>query len=227
MATATSEAGRVVRGNISVARWATAIEVLAVYAGILAYIWRWQYSHPLAWAGLAGAVVASHAVHRDPWGQLGLSLAELRASASMALPLFVILAVPLVVFALLKHLLVPEWPGPRAALYFVGYGTWCVIQQYLAQSYFYNRLEGTLENRHLSAALVALMFGGAHIPNPELMVVTTLGGFLFSEIFAMHRNILPLALVQTVGGALVGALSPAWLIHNMRVGPGYFFYGIR
>lgn len=215
------------RGGISAARWATSIEALAVYAGILAYIWRWQYSHPWAWIPLAAVVIGSHAVHRDTPRQLGISIAELRASASVALPLFVILAVPLVVYALFKHVLVPEWPGARAALYFAGYGVWCVIQQYLAQSYFYNRLDSVLENRHWSAAMVALMFGGAHIPNPVLIVVTTLACFLFSEIFAMHRSIWPLALVQTVGGALVGALSPAWLIHNMRVGPGYFFFGIR
>ncbi|PYV13080.1 MAG: hypothetical protein DMG21_21905 [Acidobacteria bacterium] len=227
MATVTSEAGRWLRRNSNLARWATSIEVLAIYAGILAYIWRWRHSHHWTWIGLAAVVVASHAIHHDTWKQLGLTVQELRASASVALPLFVILAVPLVVYALLKHTLVPEWPGPRAALYFGGYGVWCVAQQYLAQSYFFNRLDSVLENRHLSAALVALMFGGAHIPNPVLMVVTTCAGFLFSEIFALHRNIWPLALVQTVGGALVGALSPAWLIHNMRVGPGYFFYGIR
>ena len=227
MVIAPSETDVLSRGNPGAARWATSIEVLAVFAGILAYIWRWQHSHPWAWMGLAAVVAASHVIHRDTWKQLGLSAAEFRACASMALPLFVILAVPLVTYALLKHVLVPEWPGSRAAFYFGGYGAWCVVQQYLAQSYFFNRLESILNNRHLSAALVALMFGGAHIPNPVLMVVTTGAGFLFSEIFAMHRNIWPLALVQTVGGALVGALAPAWLIHNMRVGPGYFFYGIR
>jgi CAAX prenyl protease-like protein len=227
MGTATSETNVASREKSRAARWATAIEVLAVFAGILAYIWRWQHSHPWVWVGLAAAVAASHIIHHDTWTQLGLSARELRASASVALPLFVILAVPLVTYALLKHILTPDWPGPRAALYFGGYGAWCAVQQYLAQSYFFNRLESVLESRHWSAAMVALMFGGAHIPNPVLMVVTSCAAFLFSEIFAMHRNIWPLALVQTVGGALVAALAPAWLIHNMRVGPGYFFYGIR
>jgi membrane protease YdiL (CAAX protease family) len=71
------------------------------------------------------------------------------------------------------------------------------------------------------------MFGAAHIPSPILMVATTLGGFIFAEVFTRHRNIWPLALAQAVGGFLIGALSPPALIHNMRVGPGYFTYGLR
>jgi len=52
-------------------------------------------------------------------------------------------------------------------------------------------------------------------------------GFIFAEIFARHRNIWPIALAQAVGGLLLAAVSPASLMHNMRVGPGYLFYGLR
>jgi membrane protease YdiL (CAAX protease family) len=82
-------------------------------------------------------------------------------------------------------------------------------------------------NHHVSCLFVALMFGAAHIPNPILMVATTLGGFILAEVFARHRNVYPLALAQTVGGFLIAALSPTSLIHNMRVGPGYFLFGLR
>jgi membrane protease YdiL (CAAX protease family) len=95
------------------------------------------------------------------------------------------------------------------------------------QSYFHHRLTSVIENRHLTSLLVAIMFGGTHIPNPILIVATSVGGFMLAEIFARHRNIWPLALAQTVGGILIAVVSPASLIHNMRVGPGYFFYGIR
>jgi membrane protease YdiL (CAAX protease family) len=86
---------------------------------------------------------------------------------------------------------------------------------------------GVMRNRHLSSFLVGLMFGAAHIPNPVLMVVTTVAGVIFSEVFARHRNIWPLALAQTVGGFLIAAISPSYLIHNMRVGPSYFFFHVR
>jgi membrane protease YdiL (CAAX protease family) len=108
---------------------------------------------------------------------------------------------------------------------FAFYGAWCVVQQYLMESYFHCRLLSLSNNRHLTSAIVALMFGAGHLPNPILTVVTTVGGFALAEIFARHRNIFPLALAQTVGGFVVAVLSPASLIHNMRVGPGYWLSG--
>ena len=84
-----------------------------------------------------------------------------------------------------------------------------------------------IRNRHESSLLVALMFGGAHIPNLILMAVTSLGGFVLAEVFARHRNIWPLALAQAVGGLLLAAISPETILHHMRVGPGYYFYRLH
>jgi membrane protease YdiL (CAAX protease family) len=117
--------------------------------------------------------------------------------------------------------------NPHAAASLLGYTSWCAFQQYLAQSYFHNRLMEAVRNRHLSSLLVGIIFGSAHIPNPILMVATTVAGFVFAEVFARHRNIWPIALAQAVGGLLLAAVSPASLMHNMRVGPGYLFYGLR
>ncbi len=36
----------------------------------------------------------------------------------------------------------------------------------------------------------------------------------------------PLGLAQAAAGLLLAALVPAGFIHHMRVGPGYYFYGI-
>jgi hypothetical protein len=217
----------VLRALGSAAPLATALEVLLLYAGILLYIWRWQFSHPRAWIPLLAVILASHFVHRDTPHQLGLTWRGLAASASVALPLAVALYIPAVIYGFASRSLVPLAPDRRSLTVFASYGLWCLFQQYLAQAYFHNRLMSVVHNRHLSSLLVAVMFGAAHIPNPILLVATTLGGFVLAEIFARHRNIWPLALAQAVGGFLIAALSPAALIHNMRVGPGYFFYGLH
>ena len=101
---------------------------------------------------------------------------------------------------------------------------WCAFQQYLAQSFFHNRLMEAVRSRHLSSLLVAIMFSATHLPNPILTVATFIAGFVFAEVFARHRNIWPIALAQAVGGLLLAAVSPASLIRNMRVGPSYFFF---
>ncbi len=208
-------------------RLLTVLEVPLVYGGILLYIWRWQFTHPRVWILLWAVVLLSHVAHHDTLRGLGLTSIELRASAEIVLPLALAVFVPLVVYGFGSHILVLSLPGKSAILWWGGYAIWCAFQQYLAQSYFHNRLMSIVRSPHLSSLLLALMFGGAHIPNTILIIVTTLGGFLLAEVFARHRNIWPLALAQAVGGFLVAALSPASLIHNMRVGPGYFFYGLR
>jgi len=208
-------------------RLLTGCEAAAFFACVLLDIWRWQYSHPHLWIAFLPWLAASNLVHRDTLATLGLGRIAMGASARMVLPIMLAFYIPMVIYGLASGRLHLLRPGLAVPLYFVSYGTWCVCQQYLTQSYFHNRLMRVIRNRHLSSALVAVMFGAAHIPNPVLMVVTTLAGFIFSEVFARHRNIWPLALAQTVGGFLVAALTPAWLIHNMRVGPGYFFWGIR
>jgi hypothetical protein len=176
---------------------------------------------------LLGVVLVSHFLHHDTFRRLGLSFAGMRANAQVVLPIALAFYIPLLVFGFARHALtfVPlNWHATASLL---GYGAWCAFQQYLAQSYFNNRLMEVVRNRHLSSLLVGIIFGSAHIPNLILMVATTVSGFVFAEVFARHRNVWPIALAQAVGGLLIAAVSPASLIHNMRVGPGYLFYGLR
>jgi hypothetical protein len=205
----------------------TALEVALLYAGILVYIWRWQYTWPRAWMALLAVILASHVLHRDTLGGLGLIWAELGASARLVLPAVLAIYLPLLLYGFARHSLVllrPTWQSLGPLL---NYGIWCVAQQYLTQSYFHNRLMRIIRSRNLSSALIGIMFSAAHIPNPLLMIVTVFAGFLFAEIFARHRNIWPLALAQAVGGLLLAAVTPDALIHHMRVGPAYFLYEAR
>ena len=205
----------------------SALETVLVYAGIIAYIWRWQHTYPPVWMILWGIILVSHVLHRDTLQSLGLTFGEVRANAQLVLPIALAFYVPLVVFGFARHALALVALNRHAALSFLGYAVWCAFQQYLAQSYFHNRLMDAIPNHHLSSLLVGIIFGSAHIPNPILMVATTVAGFIFAEIFARHRSIWPIALAQAVGGLLLAAVSPASLMHNMRVGPGYLFYGLR
>lgn len=226
---------------------ATACEVALVFAGILAYIWCWQHTNPLAWMGHPGSrliahfmdtnplvwgglfalILASHVLHHDTLRGLGFTRTELHANAQWVLPLALLVYVPLLFYGFVHHRLALLHPTWQSLVSLVGYGAWCAFQQYLAQSYFHNRLMLIIRNRHVSSALTAILFSAAHIPNLILVIATFVAGFIFAEAFARHRNIWPLALAQAVGGLLLAAVAPDALIHHMRVGPGYFFYGIR
>ena len=203
----------------------TAIEVLLFFACVLLDIWRWQYTRPHLWILLAVGMVLTHIVHRDTWRTVGITRSELGASSEAVLPVMIALYVPLLIFGFASRRLTLLLPGRASLLYFLGYGFWCLCQQYMTQSYFHNRLLSVIPSPHLTSSLTAIMFGAAHLPNPILTAATAVGGFIFSEIFARHRNIWPLALAQTVGGFLIAAITPPSLIHNMRVGPGYWRWG--
>lgn len=202
---------------------ATAIEILAVYSGILLYIWRWESTHPYAWAPLLAVVILSHVVYGDNLREMGLSRHEFKACARLMIPLLIGVVVAGVIYGLWRR----EWAVPHfghAWLSLGGYTLWCAFQQYLMQSYFHRRLRRIIHTPHLSSLAVAVMFAGAHIPNPILMIATLVGGFILAEAFVRHPNIWPLAIVQAVTGFLIGGLSPATVIHHMRVGPGYYSY---
>jgi hypothetical protein len=225
--TIVSEAPVSARTLDGTSRVLTAIELMLFFACVLLDIWRWQYTRPHLWIALLAAMFLTHLIHRDNWRSLGITRADLRGSAAAVFPVMLVLCAPLLVFGFWSGRLELLRPNRSALLYFAGYGIWCVCQQYLTQSYFHNRLLAVIRNRHLTSALVALMFGAAHLPNPVLTAATAIAGFVFSEVFARHRNIWPLALAQTVGGILIATVIPASIIHNMRVGPGYWFWGIR
>jgi Type II CAAX prenyl endopeptidase Rce1-like len=210
-----------------VPRWASAVEMLLIYAGILIYIWRWQYSFPRFWMLLLGAVIASHFFHHDSIRSLGLTGSGLGRSARVIFPLAGIVFAPLVLYGVLGHHPIPNASVGRALEGLGAYAVWCAFQQYLTQSYFHRRLMQIIRAPWVNSVLVGVMFGSAHIPNPILMTATFIGGFVFAEVFRRHPNIWPLAVTQAVGGLLIGWVSPPALIHSMRVGPGYFLYHAR
>lgn len=203
------------------------LEVVLLFTGVMAYIWRWQRTYPHAWVALWVLILISHVVRHDTLRGLGLAASGLRDCAQWILPLAALLFVPMLLYGFIHDRIMLVRPNWNAAVILLGYGSWCVFQQYLTQSYFNNRLMLAVRNRHVSSALIGIMFSATHIPNVILMVATLVAGFIFAELFARYRNIWPLALAQAVGGLLLAAISPEALIHHMRVGPGYFFYGIR
>ncbi len=203
---------------------AAAGEVLGVYAGILLYIWRWQETHPFIWVPLLAVVLFSQWARGETFEKMGLTGKEFRECARLSLPVLAAVVIGAVVYAVLEPESAARLATIRAWLSFVGYFVWCAFQQFLTQSYFHRRLMRPIQNPHLRSLVVGLLFAGAHVPNPVLMVATFAGGFIFAEIFYLHRNIWPLAFVQAVAVFLIGTLSPPGIIHNMRVGPGYYFF---
>ncbi|HET9176819.1 MAG TPA: CPBP family glutamic-type intramembrane protease [Terriglobia bacterium] len=205
----------------------TASEVLAIYAAVLLYIWRWQDAHPFLWLPMLAVVVFSQWFCGETLEELGVTGMEFWPCARASLPLLAVVIGGAVCYGLWVRYNVFRFASWHVWLSLGGYFVWCSFQQYLTQSYFHRQLMKVMQSPHLRSLAIGLLFAGAHIPNPILMAATFAGGIVFAEIFFRHRNIWPLAFVQAVAGFLIGMLAPPWIIHGMRVGPGYFLFHVR
>jgi len=202
----------------------TLVEALALTAYIAWYIWRLQATHPNSWIVFPLWLVASFLVHRDTPKTLGWRADNLWPATRQGLPIFA-----LFVFAGIATGL---WFGafrnlpPRLIQlrHVLNYTAFCLLQQVALNSYMTNRLLLVFDGKMPAAFAAAAVFAALHWPNPVLVPLTFLGGLVMSWLFALERNILPLAAGQAVVGTLVWwALPMAWH-HGMRVGPGYYTF---
>jgi hypothetical protein len=208
--------------GVSMIVLAAASEVLFVFAGVVAFIWRLQFTFPDLVIVLLVFIVATFFLHRDRLEDLGFGshglLAGIQAVAIPTLMIGSVLAIAAVVRG-----------APPLALFSADklialekYFAWCLLQEFVLQSFFANRVLLVLKDPRHAAWANAAIFAAVHIPNPVLMPVTFLGGYLLTRIFFSTRNLVPLALAQAIVGSLLAVAVPISWHHGLRVGPGYY-----
>jgi membrane protease YdiL (CAAX protease family) len=112
-------------------------------------------------------------------------------------------------------------PSPAVAVSVVMSLIWALLQQFLAQAFFFLRLERLLRSGGRAVFAAALLFSSAHIPNPVLVPVTLAGGLLLSAVFRRYRNLYPLALAHALVALSLAISIPESVLRDMRVGIAY------
>jgi hypothetical protein len=105
-----------------------------------------------------------------------------------------------------------------------GYILWAIIQQWIQQRFFVSRFEQITSRGMLATFTAAALFAVAHLPNPVLVPVTFLGGWLLSEIYRRYRYVVPLGIAHGLVGIAIALSVPDSIQHHMRVGLGYLTY---
>jgi membrane protease YdiL (CAAX protease family) len=112
------------------------------------------------------------------------------------------------------------WPNLQSTW---GYAVWALLQEFILQSFFFNRWE-ELYGGSTAVWAAATLFAAAHLPSPVLTTATLIGALFFCEMFRRYRSIYPLAVVHAILGVTVALTVPDSLLHHMRVGIGYLRY---
>jgi len=200
------------------------VEALAFAALVGVYIWRWQVASPRSWWILAAWMVLSAVLRHDTPKTLGWRADNLWAATRRVVPFFAIASLAVCGVGLFLGML-QRLPAhliePRR---FIGYLSFCLLQQVALNSFLTNRLLSFFGQEWAAALLTGVLFAALHWPNPVLVPLTLLGGVAMSWLFARERNILPLALGQAILGALVWWAFPLAWHHSMRVGPGFWAF---
>jgi len=175
------------------------IEALAFAAFAGWFIWRLQEASRYAWMAFPIWLMASFAANQDTPRSLGWRADNLwnatKRSSLILLPCAIAIAVTGLFLGgrhSLPHVILPGR--------FLGYMSFCLVQQI--------GLNSLVTNRLLAA-----------VSSP--VTVSLIAGALFA-LFGKQRNILPLTLWQSVLGSLVWWAFPIAWHHSMRVGPGFY-----
>jgi hypothetical protein len=213
--------------NNTASRFLLLVEAFAFCAYVGWYIWQLQQSFGLSWIVFPVWLVLSFLVHKDTLKSLGWRADNLASAFKYSAMIFV----PCLIGLAIIGTFLGAWHRPFQALlvprHFFGYMAFCLVQQIGLNSLFTNRLLSAIDSRVQVSVLAGTIFALLHWPNPVLVPVTWLGGFLMSWLFAKERNILSLAIWQGVLGTVVWWAFPVAWHHAMRVGPGFYHFQLR
>lgn len=103
----------------------------------------------------------------------------------------------------------------------LGFG-WGLVQQYVLQGFINRRAQLIWGQNWLSALLVAMIFGGLHLPNPWLSFVTFAGGAIWAAVYQRAPNLYALAVSHSLMTWVLVSTLPATALNHLRIGFKYF-----
>ena len=208
--------------TIACSEFVSWLEIFAAWGLIEATIWssgRTQLR--LFWLS-ALFIIATTLAHRPRLRELGLGLRGLYTSL-WVIPAAATLASAAVFVAWTERTLDPLCGVLGVSTHSGAYVIWAIFQQFILQSYFFLRLERVISTR--AAVLVSAgLFSLVHIPNPVLVAVCLIAGWIASEIFRRNRNIYALGVAHAILGLTIAVTVPNDIHRHMRVGIGYYHY---
>jgi membrane protease YdiL (CAAX protease family) len=218
----------VVMGDRALAAW----EIASVGSSIL--IAEWILSAALGWSRVVLAIpiglafllmISSHLLRGESIRDLGFRLDNfLQAGKLLLLPMLLVGILCLLLglwFGGQLNFLRWHAGRPLAGQLVLGFG-WGLIQQYVLQSFINRRAQIIWGPGWLSVLMTAALFGGLHLPNPWLSLVTFVGGAIWAAVYQKAPNLFALAVSHSVMTWILVSTLPASALNHLRIGFKYF-----
>ena len=196
------------------------LEALAVFAFIMAYIWRLRVVYPWSWVWVVALILFSHACRGERPAAIGCRTQEFAACLRRYGPLLIAIVGIFFAAAVEWGTLRPMTTG-GIALALGLYLPWGFFQQYLLNGYLLNRLQ-TVLSPWKASSMAAVLFSLVHLPNWFLMIATLTGGLAASLVYRRHRNLYFLGVAHAILGVTIFVATPDSMIHHLRIGPGWY-----
>jgi membrane protease YdiL (CAAX protease family) len=100
---------------------------------------------------------------------------------------------------------------------------WALLQQYVMLGFIYQRLRQFL-HANQTIIITAGLFAIVHAPNYPLMILTFLGGLIWSFVYERAPNLFASAISHTLLSATILVAVPEWILPSMTVGYRYLLY---
>ncbi len=196
------------------------VEPLAIFGTIMAYIWELRYRHPFAWVAIVALLLLSHAARGERADKLGFRSANLGLCVRDYAPALACSCLALLCMGIAFQSTRPL-PLDRRLAAWLAYIPWALLQQYLLNGYFLNRLAGAVSQRS-APVIAAALFACAHAPNWFLMAVTLVAGYYCTRIYQRYRNLYFLGIAHATLGFFLFLVVPDSISHHLIVGPAWF-----
>jgi membrane protease YdiL (CAAX protease family) len=205
-------------------QWRDWLEIIVAYALILAVEWTSRPWQRFMWLLAASTIAVMMWRSFDGRKAIGLHTANFRRSLWIVGAALILAGAAIVVAIKLHTLGLPPGGALGFIETYIAYAIWTGVQQLLLQGYFLLRFLRVLPNERLAALTAAALFASAHLPNPILTPATFIWGLAACLLFLAYRNLYPLMIAHAILGITVALTVPGPVVHNMRVGLGYFTY---
>ena len=207
-------------------RWGTAAWLGAIYAALEAYLWLIVPTRNSIPIGI-GAIVILALMVLDPIRRhetaatIGLTGTQLAESLRQLLPITILLVLGM--YGLNRWIPdAPDLNGTRLLKRFLNILPWALLQQGLLQATFNRRITAVTAPGWPSALIVGAAFGGMHLPNIPLVLMTFAMGTVWARSYQRAPNLWVLVLSHALLSATAQSCLPAAWTHGFRIGPGYY-----